>query len=196
MKKFLGVHMRTPNDLVYGKTGRYPIYLNSYIRCTNYSLKIVRMEEHRLPCITCYLFWMLGVKRLGSRVFEWWCPKNFRQRLIDCRWQNWDDHIQKSDNFSLDITFKLSSNSEMYPLLDINRHIKCSMTRFRFGISDIAVHHKKCSRWCFKISIIQTCKRWCALFTLLSYFQWPQAKAYSTHVLWKSMLVSCDFTFG
>ena len=69
--------------------------------------------------------------------------RNFRQRLIDCRWQNWDDHIQNSDRFSLYRTFKSSSNSEMYLLLNINRHIKCSMTRFRFGISDIAVHHNR-----------------------------------------------------
>ena len=41
--------MRTPNGLFYGETGRYPICLNSYIRCTNYLLKIVRMEENRPP---------------------------------------------------------------------------------------------------------------------------------------------------
>ena len=37
-------------------------------------------------------------------------------------------------------TFKSSSNSEIYLLLDINIHI---MTRFRFGISDIAVHNNR-----------------------------------------------------
>ena len=49
LKKYLGVHRRTPNDIVYGETGRYPIYLNSYIRCPSYWLKIVRTEENRLP---------------------------------------------------------------------------------------------------------------------------------------------------
>ena len=69
--------------------------------------------------------------------------KNFRQRLIDCRRQNWDNHIQNSDRFSLYRTFKSSSNSDMYLVLYINRHIGCSMTRFGFGISDIAVHHNR-----------------------------------------------------
>ena len=36
MKKFLGVESRTPNDFVYGDLGRYPIYLNSYVRCISY----------------------------------------------------------------------------------------------------------------------------------------------------------------
>ena len=48
LKKFLGVHMRTPNDLVYGETGRYPIYVNWYVRTISYWLKMYRMEEQRL----------------------------------------------------------------------------------------------------------------------------------------------------
>ena len=69
--------------------------------------------------------------------------KNFRQRLIDCRWQTWDNHIQSSDILYLYRTFKSSSNTEIYLLLGINRYIKYNMTRFRFGISDIAVHHSR-----------------------------------------------------
>ena len=32
LKVFLGITIKTPNDLVYGKTNRFPIYLNSAIR--------------------------------------------------------------------------------------------------------------------------------------------------------------------
>jgi hypothetical protein len=35
MKRFLNVDNRTPNDFVYGDLGRYPIYLNSYVKCIN-----------------------------------------------------------------------------------------------------------------------------------------------------------------
>ena len=35
-KKFLGVEMRTPNDLVYGETNRYPLFVNSAVRCVHY----------------------------------------------------------------------------------------------------------------------------------------------------------------
>jgi hypothetical protein len=49
LKRFLGVSMQTPNDLAYGETNRYPIYLNSAIRCISYWLKITQMEDSRLP---------------------------------------------------------------------------------------------------------------------------------------------------
>ena len=36
MKKMLGVGMRTPNDIVNGELGRFPIYVNAQIRCVRY----------------------------------------------------------------------------------------------------------------------------------------------------------------
>ena len=41
--------MRTPNDLVYGETNRYPLFVNSAIRCIRYWLKLSRMEASKLP---------------------------------------------------------------------------------------------------------------------------------------------------
>ena len=49
MKKMLGVGMRTPNDLINGELGRFPIYINAQIRCVRYWLKLTRMSEQRLP---------------------------------------------------------------------------------------------------------------------------------------------------
>ena len=49
IKKVLGVDMRTPNDLVYGETNKYPLYFNSAITCIPYSLKLTRMDVSRLP---------------------------------------------------------------------------------------------------------------------------------------------------
>ena len=45
LKRYLGVDRRTPNDLVYGEVGRFPIQINA---CVHW-LKLIRMEEHRLP---------------------------------------------------------------------------------------------------------------------------------------------------
>ena len=47
--KHLGVDRRTPNDLVYGEVGRFPIQINASVRCIRYWLKLTCMEEHRLP---------------------------------------------------------------------------------------------------------------------------------------------------
>jgi len=49
LKRYLGVDRRTPNDLVYGKVGRFPIQINASARCVRYCLKLARMDEHRLP---------------------------------------------------------------------------------------------------------------------------------------------------
>ena len=42
------LHMFVMNDAVYGKLGRYPVYLNSYVQLISYWLKLVRMDEDRL----------------------------------------------------------------------------------------------------------------------------------------------------
>jgi hypothetical protein len=49
LKKFLHVELRTPNDLVYSELNRYPITINCAVKCIRYWLKIVQMDEERLP---------------------------------------------------------------------------------------------------------------------------------------------------
>ena len=36
LKRYLGVDRRTPNDLVYGEVGRFPIQINASVRCIRY----------------------------------------------------------------------------------------------------------------------------------------------------------------
>ena len=36
LKKLLNVSPRTPNDMVYGETGRFPLYVLSYTSCIKY----------------------------------------------------------------------------------------------------------------------------------------------------------------
>ena len=49
LKRYLGVDRRTPNDLVYGEVGGFPIQINAPVRCIRHWLKLMRLEEHRLP---------------------------------------------------------------------------------------------------------------------------------------------------
>ena len=39
-KKFLCVGLSTPSCMVYGECGRYPLYINAYMRCLKFWLKI------------------------------------------------------------------------------------------------------------------------------------------------------------
>ena len=50
LKKFLEVEMRTSNDLIYGETNRYLLFVNSAVRCIRYWLNVTRMDGSRLPC--------------------------------------------------------------------------------------------------------------------------------------------------
>ena len=163
LKKFLGVEMRTPNDLVYGETDRYPLLLNSGIKCIRYWLKLVRMEGFRLPYKAYRMLYDLDARgkinwasSIRSALFRYgfvdvWINqgvqdvnhflKVFRERLIESRWQEWNVHMVTSDRFSFYRMFSVRHDVKCYLRLHMNRHLKFIMTRFRLGISEIAVHH-------------------------------------------------------
>ena len=48
-KRFLGVPICTPNKLIYGELGRYPLFINSYVRCLKYWFRLLHLNENRLP---------------------------------------------------------------------------------------------------------------------------------------------------
>jgi hypothetical protein len=162
LKKFLGVNMRTPNDLVYGETNRYPIYVNSAVKCVRFWLRLLEMEDNRIPHKAYKMLldldargkqnWVSKIRLcLNENGFGFvWLNQGvgsindfisvFRQRLVDTRWQNWNNHIQNSDRFNLYKMFCTTHDLKLYLRLDINRHLKYLLTRFRMGISDITVH--------------------------------------------------------
>ena len=69
--------------------------------------------------------------------------REFRQRLIDNRWQTWDDQVLTSDRYSLYKQFKTLAGVVPYMMLNLNRYIRYTLTRFRFGVSDIKVHRSR-----------------------------------------------------
>ena len=48
-KCYLNVPLKVPNKFVYGETGRYPLYVNSAVRCIRYWLRILKLDPARLP---------------------------------------------------------------------------------------------------------------------------------------------------
>ena len=46
---FLNTSIRTPNVMVYGETGRYPLFMSTYVKCVKFWLRILKMSPHRLP---------------------------------------------------------------------------------------------------------------------------------------------------
>ena len=168
MKKLLGVGWRTPNDFMYGELGRYPIHVNSSVRCIKYWLKVTRMEENRLPYKAYRVMydldrrgkwsWASSVRNCLYRYgygFVWenqgvvdvsWFVRCFKQRLIDCNWQEWDSRVQNSDRFAMYRMFKTTNCMEPYIALKLNRYVKQAFVKFRCGISEIATHSQRYKR--------------------------------------------------
>ena len=49
LKRFLNTSLRTPNLMVYGETGRYPLFVNIYVKCIKFWLRILKLPPCRLP---------------------------------------------------------------------------------------------------------------------------------------------------
>ena len=121
IKRFLGVHSKTPRYLVYGDSGRYPVFIISYCKCIKFWLKIVRMNSSRLVHkayhmllylqMQNYKTWIDQVKNVlfmygfgyvweaqgvGSEALFLKC---FKERLIDCNKQNWHASLESNDIF-------------------------------------------------------------------------------------------------
>ena len=165
LKRFLHVNNRTPNDIVYGEMGRYPIYVNSLVACIRYWLKLIEMDEHRLPRMAYKMLYDLDCRgkitwasQVRNCLFQYglidaWinqgvgCTKSFlccfKQRVIDRRWQEWNGHVHDSDRFSLYRMFKTNHNIEHYIKMEMSRYVRNALTKFGCGMSIIATHARR-----------------------------------------------------
>lgn len=163
LKRLLSVDMRTPNDFLYNELNRYPITINSTMSCIRYWLKLLNMDRDRLPKKAYNMLVHLDEKGKKSWVtklktvlyqngfgFAWVNQgvgnykaflKLCKQRLIDCRWQVCNTHVESSDRFSMYRLFRPMNTTPIYLHLNIDRQLKFIMSKFRFGVSDIAVHY-------------------------------------------------------
>ena len=168
LKKFLSVNIRTPNDLVYTELNRYPITINSVVNTVRFWLRITSMDSARIP-FKSYLM----LKHLDERDKKTWVTNIrlclfqngfgyvwenqsvgnikeflnvFKRRLIDCRWQQCNDHMQNSERFEMYNTYRSFLETPEYLKLNINKELKYIMCKFRFGVSDIALHSLRYSK--------------------------------------------------
>ena len=122
IKRLLNISAKTPSALVYGEAGRYLLYyvrIQTYTKCIKYWLKVTRMTEDRIPfklykmlCIlhckdknnwvssVCFTLYKYG----SGHIWENRGVENvshflraFKQRLIDCFLQDWNNSIMSRD---------------------------------------------------------------------------------------------------
>jgi len=70
--------------------------------------------------------------------------KEFKQRLIDCRSQNWHENISNSTTFATYRMVKISIALEPYLTSVTNKHIWDVLIRFRIGASNIRTLKLRC----------------------------------------------------
>jgi hypothetical protein len=121
-KRFLGVPIRTPNKMVYSDLQRFPLYIFSSLRVIKYWIRLLDMNENRLPrqaynmLLTLdrngYSCWVSDIKRLlCTHGFQYvWLSQNafvakcilpsLKLRLTDIFVQEWNSALDTSERFS------------------------------------------------------------------------------------------------
>ena len=157
-KKLLNVSLRTPNTMVYGEIGRYPIFIDSIVRVTKYWHKLITMAPDRIPKqayerekleLTKKNGWAktlketLEINGFGDVWLNEGAPnmngfiRAFKQRLIDCDKQKWHNKLTNSDRFFTYASYKEVHGREQYiEGVKINK-FRRAFTRLRFGITEI-----------------------------------------------------------
>ena len=158
-KKFLNVDVKTPNSLIYGELGRFPLVINSTIRAVKYWLKILKMPDNRLPkqallmlskttipdnlnwlkyiedCLCKYGFAYIWYNRGTANEHSF--LRNLKVRLQDCYRQEWCHRIHISERFAMYRAIKHDFQCEKYmSSLEITK-FKVALVRFRFGRNDL-----------------------------------------------------------
>ena len=158
-KRFLKVPLKLPNKFVLGEMGRHPLYVNTYVRCIKYWLRLLKMDISRLPKTAYRMLltlddkgkpcWASQVKNTLFRLgFGYaWINQGvgreiaflslFKQRLKDNYQQEWDESIMNKDMYSQYRLFKTSWETEPYfEFLDL-RCFRDGLIKLRLGVLPI-----------------------------------------------------------
>ena len=167
-KRLLNVGLRTPNQMVYGELGRFPLFVLSSTRCISFWLRLCSLPDNRYSKIA-----YLMLKDLDEKGKETWATrikmllytngfghvwlsqgvgnktvflKEFKQRLSDCAKQNWSSKLTDSDRFTIYCSFKSSLEREKYFDVVTSHYIRNMYTKFRLNISDL-----NCNKYRYQI---------------------------------------------
>ena len=156
IKRSLNVSPRTPNSPVYGETGRYPLYISTYMRCIKYWLNILRMQEDWIPLKSykmlynvhcnnknnwassiCFTLYRYGYEHVWENqglcdIRAFLCE--FKQRLIDGYLQGWNRDINSKDRYTFFPSFKQTHGLSQYLLTVKNVTLKRNLARLRLGV--------------------------------------------------------------
>ena len=164
-KKLLGVSVKTPNAFIYFELNRYPLFIDARVKVYKYWLKLLSLEDSRLPK-QAYIrelrelnkengWGKLLQEHLTINGFrniwedqDWGLAqtvwRGFKQREIDNFWQN--EHVEmeesRSRRFTTYLSFKEGHDREAY-LGEIRvPKFRRALTRFRFGVNELRANRR------------------------------------------------------
>ena len=138
-KRPLCVSNKTPNHMVYGDTGRYPLYIDSTINSLRYWLKVRKMPMTGFPQQTLTMLENDLVKCTSISTSNWarnikYCLESygfqdvwtdgvvnetsflslFKRKMVERFQEEWHTKIFNSDIFAMYRIFKLLHRAEKY----------------------------------------------------------------------------------
>ncbi|XP_070193997.1 uncharacterized protein, partial [Littorina saxatilis] len=168
LKRFLNTSMKTPNTLVYGETGRHPLFVNTFVKSIRFWLRILKMPSHRLPqkaykmllylheqnkrtwaSSVCYVLYKYGFDQVwiqqgvgNENAFL----TEFKNRLVTLYKQEWIETVHSKERFLFYSTFKSALSMSSY--LNDLKHVKARncLIRLRLGVSPLKVHRLRHTR--------------------------------------------------
>ena len=162
MKRLLGVSQRAPRHVIYGELGRHPLYINTYLKCIKFWLRLTCMENSRFPKKAYnmllslqrhnYTTWACSVRNVLYKFgfgFVWEAQSvgnvnnfiaSFKQRLLDCYTQDWHSALQSHSFFDYYSSFCHSLHVKPYLTYIKCINIRRVTSRFRIGMSKLRSH--------------------------------------------------------
>ena len=70
LKRYLNVASQTPNTMVYGETGRYPVFVTTAIKAVKYWLRVVMMSPERHTRKACNM--LASMDNSGKETWATW----------------------------------------------------------------------------------------------------------------------------
>jgi hypothetical protein len=63
IKRFLMVPIHSSNTMLYGETGRYPLYIKTFVKCISFWLKLLKLPQSRFFCRQAYDIMLLQMEQ-------------------------------------------------------------------------------------------------------------------------------------
>ena len=159
-KNVLGVRQSTSNVAVYGELGRYPLYINRYIRIIKYWFKLCNTDniilkasllDSQRDTLQGKLNWCTHIRNMLARYGFLEVYDNvmhvdanvfiplFRQRLIDEYLQQWRESLSNNNVLTLYVYVKDTLSMESYLQNIISRKLRVALTQIRVSAHSLRI---------------------------------------------------------